>query len=481
MRPIRTLYIRAAPRGACRGARVLAVTPLLPNDPARDRTAARVRPQWPRGPVMQLLLDAISSLANPLHLPCLATIRWRALLAAGEAPHDGPPRRLSSQAPPRAHSSGTSARAPNDFFEWRRAPGLLRRSLDSTASPPRGGADLGYESPIAFPRCSARVRVAADALPRLGPRKIPGMNGTPEGISGIVLAGGQGRRMGGVDKGLEPLRGKPMVQWVLGRLEPQVDEVLINANQNLEAYARFGYRVVTDEVGGFAGPLAGLASGMRLASRPLVVSAPCDSPFLPTDLVARLHALDAGAAVLAVAKTAHSQIRCSRWRAAACSQTRTFRRRTEDRRLVRLAQGRRSAVRRPDRRIQQHQHPQRAGRVREAMSSVQSIVSCLDGYDPEALAVDTAKQAIRACLTPVAEVERVAVRSALGRVLAQRIVPAIDVPAHDNSAMDGYAVRFADLEPDAEATRRKSAPRSPCENSRAKSAPASACACGPAR
>ncbi len=124
------------------------------------------------------------------------------------------------------------------------------------------------------------------------------------GVSGIVLAGGQGRRMGGVDKGLQALRGRPMIAAVLERLAPQVDEVLINANQNLEAYARFGYRVVTDEVGGFAGPLAGLASGMKLASRALVVTVPCDSPFLPTDLVARLHAeLDAKRADLAVAKT----------------------------------------------------------------------------------------------------------------------------------------------------------------------------------
>ena len=124
------------------------------------------------------------------------------------------------------------------------------------------------------------------------------------GVTGIVLAGGQGRRMGGVDKGLQLLRGKPMVQWVLGRLEPQVDEVLINANQNLEAYARFSHRVVTDEVGGFAGPLAGLASGMKAAAQPLVVSVPCDSPFLPFDLVARLHsAMDAATADLAVAKT----------------------------------------------------------------------------------------------------------------------------------------------------------------------------------
>ena len=81
------------------------------------------------------------------------------------------------------------------------------------------------------------------------------------------------------------------------------------------------------------------------------------------------------------------------------------------------------------------------------MSSVHSIVSCLDGYDPEALPVDTAREAIRACLTPIAGVERVAVRAALGRVLAEKIVPAINVPAHDNSAMDGYALRSADLLP----------------------------------
>jgi molybdopterin-guanine dinucleotide biosynthesis protein A len=108
------------------------------------------------------------------------------------------------------------------------------------------------------------------------------------GVTGIVLAGGQGRRMGGVDKGLQLLHGKPMVAAVLARLAPQVDEILINANQNLEAYARFGCRVVPDTVGGFAGPLAGLHAGMSEASHPLVLTVPCDSPFLPLDLFSRL-------------------------------------------------------------------------------------------------------------------------------------------------------------------------------------------------
>jgi molybdopterin-guanine dinucleotide biosynthesis protein A len=123
-------------------------------------------------------------------------------------------------------------------------------------------------------------------------------------VTGIVLAGGQGRRMGGVDKGWVELDGAPMVVHVLGRLAPQVGDVLINANQNLDRYRALGHPVVPDAVGGFAGPLAGLHAGMTQAKRDLVVTVPCDSPFLPGDLVARLRAaLVAHGAELAVAKT----------------------------------------------------------------------------------------------------------------------------------------------------------------------------------
>ncbi len=123
-------------------------------------------------------------------------------------------------------------------------------------------------------------------------------------ITGVILAGGQGRRMGGVDKGLRELRGKPMVTWALERFAPQVDEVLINANQNLDVYAGFGHRVISDKIGGYAGPLAGLHCGLIAASHPLVATVPCDSPFLPTDLVARLHsALTTHQAQIAVART----------------------------------------------------------------------------------------------------------------------------------------------------------------------------------
>jgi len=126
----------------------------------------------------------------------------------------------------------------------------------------------------------------------------------PAEVTGIVLAGGQGRRMGGVDKGWVELAGEPMIAHVLRRLAPQVADVVINANQNLDRYRALGHPVVADSVGGFAGPLAGLHAGLTHATQELVVTVPCDSPFLPSDLVARLHAALVGHdAQLAVAKT----------------------------------------------------------------------------------------------------------------------------------------------------------------------------------
>ena len=123
-------------------------------------------------------------------------------------------------------------------------------------------------------------------------------------ITGVVLAGGLGRRMGGVDKGLQLLGGRPLAAWVLERLLPQVDELLLNANQNIDAYAALGAPVIPDRIAGFVGPLAGLHSALAVARHPLVVTAPCDSPFVPLDLVARLLAgLEAAGADVAVART----------------------------------------------------------------------------------------------------------------------------------------------------------------------------------
>ena len=141
----------------------------------------------------------------------------------------------------------------------------------------------------------------------------------------------------GIDKGLQPFRGRPMALHAIERLAPQVRTLLINANRNLERYREFGWPVVSDAIEGFAGPLAGLHAGMRVARTRYVVTVPCDSPFLPSDLVARLSAALASTpgARLAVARTgaqrapgvrAGSNARCSKtsrpsWPAAGAGST----------------------------------------------------------------------------------------------------------------------------------------------------------------
>jgi molybdopterin-guanine dinucleotide biosynthesis protein A len=107
-------------------------------------------------------------------------------------------------------------------------------------------------------------------------------------VTGLVLAGGQGRRMGSVDKGLVNLEGRPLVLHVIERFAPQVGTLVVNANRNRERYASFGYPVVGDAVPDFAGPLAGLHAGMSAATTAYIATVPCDSPFLPDDLVTRL-------------------------------------------------------------------------------------------------------------------------------------------------------------------------------------------------
>ncbi len=107
-------------------------------------------------------------------------------------------------------------------------------------------------------------------------------------ISGLVLAGGRGLRMGGVDKGLQPFRGRPLVDHAIARLAPQVAEVMVSANRNAEAYAARGVRVLADPGADFPGPLAGMLAGLRAARTTWLAVVPCDSPLLPADLVERL-------------------------------------------------------------------------------------------------------------------------------------------------------------------------------------------------
>jgi molybdopterin-guanine dinucleotide biosynthesis protein A len=109
-----------------------------------------------------------------------------------------------------------------------------------------------------------------------------------EDITGIVLAGGRGSRMGGADKGLQNFRGVPLALHTLLRLAPQVGEVMVNANRNLAAYESFGVPVWPDSLADYPGPLAGFLTGLEHCETPYLVTVPCDTPLFPPDLVARL-------------------------------------------------------------------------------------------------------------------------------------------------------------------------------------------------
>ena len=107
-------------------------------------------------------------------------------------------------------------------------------------------------------------------------------------ITGLVLAGGRGSRMGGVDKGLQIYRGMPLAMHAVLRLSPQVGHVMVNANRNLGAYESMGVPVWPDALPDPSGPLAGFLSGLEHCETPYLVTVPCDSPFFPDDLVSRL-------------------------------------------------------------------------------------------------------------------------------------------------------------------------------------------------
>jgi molybdopterin-guanine dinucleotide biosynthesis protein A len=126
----------------------------------------------------------------------------------------------------------------------------------------------------------------------------------PEMITGLILAGGRGSRMGGVDKGLQNYRGLPLAMHALLRLSPQVGQVMINANRNLGAYESFGVPVWPDALPDFSGPLAGILTGLHHCETPFLATVPCDTPRFPNNLVARLStALSAQAAEIAMART----------------------------------------------------------------------------------------------------------------------------------------------------------------------------------
>ncbi len=126
-------------------------------------------------------------------------------------------------------------------------------------------------------------------------------------VTGLILAGGKSTRMGGSDKALMPLQGRPLIEWVIDRLLPQVDDLMVNTNSNDIRLATLGYPIVADLLAGHRGPLAGLHAGMAMAKTPLLACVPCDAPLLPDDLVVRLHsALTNIGADIAVARTPES-------------------------------------------------------------------------------------------------------------------------------------------------------------------------------
>jgi molybdopterin-guanine dinucleotide biosynthesis protein A len=109
-----------------------------------------------------------------------------------------------------------------------------------------------------------------------------------EEITGLILAGGRAQRMGGVDKGLIPFLGQPLIASAIKRLQSQVGSIVINANRNITKYAAYGYPVILDETPDFSGPLAGFSVGLQACKTPYLLTTPCDSPLLPLDLGLKL-------------------------------------------------------------------------------------------------------------------------------------------------------------------------------------------------
>jgi len=108
-----------------------------------------------------------------------------------------------------------------------------------------------------------------------------------EEITAVILAGGEGSRMGGIDKGLLELNGQPLIKHVMARIAPQVAQLIISANRNVERYQSYGYPVITDQMTD-KGPLAGILSALQHCQSEWLLTIPCDTPRIPTDLVVRL-------------------------------------------------------------------------------------------------------------------------------------------------------------------------------------------------
>ncbi|SDG01388.1 MULTISPECIES: gephyrin-like molybdotransferase Glp [unclassified Duganella] len=325
-------------------------------------------------------------------------------------------------------------------------------------------------------------------------------------VTGLILAGGRGTRMGRVDKGLQPFRGATLVAHVLARLAPQVASLAVNANRNLPQYQAVAgaLPVLPDYLDGFAGPLAGLQVGLQFCPTELLLTAPCDSPFFPLDMGERLYAaMQAEGADLAMAVTMERDPEqpdappfrqphpvFSLVKASVLPQLEAYLE-TGARRMEGFYKSLRvaevlfddSAAFGNINTLEDLHHHERAtlapapavAQGDTAKASAATLPSAglaaaaglaatagLDAApapqppaaaasartpdgDPAALPVDEAQRLICGRITPVEATEKLALLDALGRVLAEDIISPINVPAYDNSAMDGYALRGQDL------------------------------------
>ncbi|WP_373988543.1 gephyrin-like molybdotransferase Glp [Duganella sp. BuS-21] len=288
-------------------------------------------------------------------------------------------------------------------------------------------------------------------------------------VTGLILAGGRGTRMGRVDKGLQPFREATLAAHVLSRLAPQVSMVAINANRNLPQYQAIAGEspVLPDYLDGFAGPLAGLQVGLQFCPTELLLTAPCDSPFFPVDLAGQLYAaMEAQGADLAMAVTMERDLEqpeaapfrqphpvFSLMKTAVLPQLDAYldtgaRRMEGFFNTLRVAEVLfdDSAAFSNINTLEELQHHERAASAAPPPPATgpATVPATRDG-DPAALPVEEARRRICERIAPVEATETLPLLAALDRVLAADIISPINVPAYDNSAMDGYALRGADL------------------------------------
>ncbi|WP_308495477.1 molybdopterin molybdotransferase MoeA [Duganella margarita] len=305
-------------------------------------------------------------------------------------------------------------------------------------------------------------------------------------VTGLVLAGGRGTRMGRVDKGLQPFRGSTLVAHVLARLKPQAASVAINANRNLPQYQMVAGEspVLPDFLEGFAGPLAGLQIGLQFCPTELLLTAPCDSPFFPLDLAERLHAAmavqDADLAMAVTMERDPEQSDAAPYRqphpvfslikASVLPQLDAYLE-TGGRRMEGFFKSLRvaevlfddSAAFGNINTLEDLHRAERAAAAEQTTATPTPMpnADAASGpapaspaaarpadSDPAALPVDQAQRLIFDRITAVEATETLPLLNALDRVLAADIISPINVPAYDNSAMDGYALRGADLPAD---------------------------------